>query len=79
MRKWLNIAAGVTGVFAALLWFLFARTLPAPAQGAYWDVTDNPNMPFHRKWRRSSALNAWAAFLTGVSILLTSIAQFGED
>jgi hypothetical protein len=76
MRKWFNIASGVFGVIAAVLWFFSGRILPAPAQGAYLDVVDNHNMPFHRNWRRASTLNQWAAFMTGISVLLMSIAQF---
>jgi hypothetical protein len=76
MQKWLNLASGAVGVIAAVLWFLSGRILPAPAQGAYYDVPDSPALPFHRKWRRASTLNQWAAGLTGVSVLLMALAQF---
>jgi hypothetical protein len=73
------MAAGVSGLIAAVLWFFSGRTLPAPTQGAYADIVDEPNMPFHRKWRRASTLNQWAAFMTGISVLPMSIPQFLDD
>jgi hypothetical protein len=70
----IEFVAGVIGLAASACWLLAARGQPAPAQGAYSNVVDSPDMPFHRKWRRAAAMNQWAAGLTGVSTLLLSIA-----
>ena len=76
MRSWLDIASGIVGLAAAIAWFFSARILPAPSTGAYFDVVDSPDMPFHRAWRKAGRLNQWAAALTGLSVLLLSVAQF---
>jgi hypothetical protein len=74
MRKWLNIAAGVTGIFAALLWFLSARTLPAPAQSAYWDVAEDSKNAFPQKMAPIVDVECLARVSNRGSILLRSIA-----
>jgi hypothetical protein len=76
MSKYLRFAAGVSGLVAALLWFLASRVQPAPAVTVGYSVVPNPEMPFYRKWRMASNLNQWAAGVTGFSVLLTSLSEF---
>jgi hypothetical protein len=75
MSKLLQFAAGITGIVAAVLWFLASRVQPAPAVSSGYGVIPSPDMPFYQKWRRASNLNQWAAGVTGLSVLMTSISQ----
>jgi hypothetical protein len=75
MSKLLQVAAGITGIVAAVLWFLASRVQPAPPVGTGYGVVPSPDMPFYQKWRRASNFNQWAAGATGLSVLLSSIGQ----
>jgi hypothetical protein len=79
VRISLRIISGICGVIAAILWFFSTYVQPAPAQGAYTDVVDGKDMPFHKKWRIAYRLNKWAAIMTGISVLLMSTAEFILD
>ena len=79
MRRIFEIASGICGLLAAALWFAAGWRLPAPPVGSYYGVVDSPDMPFHQKWRRAGLLNQWAAGMTGLAALLSSIALFIPD
>ena len=80
-KKWLNIAGGCFGLIASAFWFGAATVAPHPGEpgAAFYDVPIGPNTPFARAWRRATYLNQAAAALTGISVLLFSIAAFLPD
>ena len=53
------------------------NTFRQPAPGPFgYNARPSPDMPFYRNWRAASNLNQWAAGVTGLSVLLTSLSQF---
>jgi hypothetical protein len=76
MSKYLQIASGIFGLVAALLWFLATRRQPAPSHNFGYNVKETPDSPFQKKWRAASNLNEWAAATTGISVLLNAASQF---
>jgi hypothetical protein len=76
MSKYLQIASGILGLIAAVLWFLAARRQPAPGHNFGYSVRETRDSPFQQKWRAASRLNEWAAGVTGLSVLLSAACQF---
>jgi hypothetical protein len=67
---------GPNGIAAAILWFILAWNPPSPAPGAAIGGT-SPDDPFNVAMRQSAELNAEAAGLTGLSVLLGPLEEFG--
>jgi hypothetical protein len=81
MKIALNLAGSVVGFVAAVVWFCAAWKAPLPGEpgAAFWDVLPSPNTPFAKAWRTATRLNQLAAALTGLSVLLLSIAALAQD
>jgi Na+/proline symporter len=67
MERWLDIAAAVFALAAAVFWFLSAYG-KLPPMVAYWDQTPS-NDPFYLAVKFSAQVNRWAAGLSGLSAL----------
>jgi hypothetical protein len=74
----LPVAAGITGLVAAGLWFWATSVQPAPGPIGYVNPQTIQTVlaALFEKWRKASNLNKWAAGVTGLSVLLSSISQF---
>jgi hypothetical protein len=81
MKKWLNIAGGCAGIAASVFWFLAATNNPQPVEpgAAFYGIPTGPNTKFARAWRAATRYNQLAALLTGISVLLLSVAAFLPD
>jgi hypothetical protein len=81
MKATLNIAGSILGFAAAIAWFFAAWKAPQPGEpgAAFWDVVPSPNTPFAKAWRTATRLNQLAAVLTGLSVLLLSVAALAQD
>ena len=71
METWLDVAAAVFAIGAAIFWFLSAYG-DLPPMVAYWDAAP-PSDPLSRAIKFSAKMNQWAAGLSGLSALLMAI------
>lgn len=74
----LMMIAGITGIIGAYFWFRSAL-VPIEAPGGFEPVDEAGkanfwNVGLMNAFQKSACLNKWAASLTGVSVLLASIA-----
>ena len=59
---------------AAAGWWFASATIHLPAPVPYWDKSPE-NDPFISALKYSANLNGIAAFLTGISVLMTAVAR----
>ena len=69
----LNCGAGISGLFGAGLWFWASRAPVAAVGGGHFPITDSEG--FTPRTREMARKNMWAALMTGLSVLLSSVAQ----
>jgi hypothetical protein len=74
MDKWLDIAAALFALFAALFWFVSAYG-KLPPMLTYWDQTPSDDQ-FYVAVKFSAKMNRWAALLSGLSALCMGIKLF---
>ena len=74
MEKWLDIAAAVLAVAAAVFWFLSACG-KLPPMVSYWDRAPGTD-PLYMALKFSALMNTWAAALTGASALAMALKIF---
>ena len=74
MEKWLDIAAAVLAVAAAVFWFLSAYG-KLPPMVSYWDRAPDAD-PLYIALKFSALMNTWAAALTGASALGMALKMF---
>jgi len=74
MEKWLDIAAAVFAIAAAIFWFLSAYG-KLPPMVAYWDQAPEID-PFYVAVKFSAEMNRWAAGLSGLSASCMGINLF---
>jgi hypothetical protein len=74
MGKWLDMAAAITALFAALFWFYSAYG-ELPKMITYWGSTPESD-PFRQAIKFSAQMNRWAAGFSGLSALCMSISLF---
>jgi hypothetical protein len=71
MEKWLDIAAAVFALFAAVFWFASAYG-KLPPMVSYWDAAPESD-PLYMAVKFSAKMNQWAAGLSGASALCMAI------
>jgi hypothetical protein len=74
MSRWMDVAAAVFALLAAVFWFLSAAGKLPPIV-AYWDRTPDSD-PFYQAIRFSALMNTIAALCSGVSAALFGIKLF---
>lgn len=74
MEKWLDIAAAVLAVAAAVFWFLSAYG-KLPPMVSYWERAPDTD-PLYMALKFSALMNTWAAALTGASALAMALKLF---
>jgi hypothetical protein len=74
MEKWLDIAAAVFAIAAAIFWFLSAYG-KLPPMVAYWDQAPEIDL-FYVAVKFSAEMNRWAAGLSGLSASCMGIKLF---
>jgi len=74
MKRWLNIAASIFGLIAAVFWF-FSAYEEIPHMVTYWGSTPSTD-PFYRAVRFSAVMNTWAASFSCLSAACMGVAGF---
>jgi hypothetical protein len=74
MEKWLDLAAALSALAAAVFWFLSAYG-KLPSMVTYWGRTPEAD-PFFQAVKFSAAMNQWAASFSGGSALCMAIRLF---
>jgi hypothetical protein len=74
LEKWLDAAAPILALIAAVFWFLSAYG-KLPRMVAYWDQTPE-NDPFYRAVKHPAVMNRRAAGFSGGSALCIGIRLF---
>jgi Na+/proline symporter len=67
MEKWLDVAAALLAIIAAVFWFLSAYG-KLPPMVAYWGKTPESD-PYYEAVKFSAVMNRWAAGFSGASAL----------
>jgi hypothetical protein len=67
MEKWLDVAAALLAIIAAVFWFLSAYGKLRPLV-AYWGKTPESD-PYYEAVKFSAVMNRWAAGFSGASAL----------
>jgi hypothetical protein len=67
MEKWLDVAAALLAITAAVFWFLSAYG-KLPPMVSYWDKAPESD-PFYGAVKFSAVTNRWAAGFSGASAL----------
>ena len=71
MNKWLDAAAALTALVAAVFWFLSAYG-KIPPLVAYWDQAPETD-PFVMAVQYAARMNRWAAGFSGLSALCMAL------
>jgi hypothetical protein len=74
MTTWLRVASVVVGFIAALCW-INSSLVPIPNLPAAAIGGTDPSDPFNVALRDAAWWNQWAAFLTGVAVLLMAVVE----